>query len=465
MSQERDPSQPLVLLIGTLDKEGILSALKTAGWQYKIKRLDSSPENWASINSYFGTFNIRCALVKLTGISCELLTSLQYQDLRDRLLTNLALVPHIIFMHEELLSEEGDREGKDTNEESHIEWDTEDDLWPISIYTPSIETRKAAIEVLAARNLKVVPYRRNAELTVMASLFLADAEEGLLFRLYVPSGRLWANEIDRLLQLFRDYLSRIGHITVRLDQKRTEGGIVYAFFGPSGAGVDEGSIERSLAPQFQEFTEFLDLCVINPSLAEDILKSKNLDAREINGIMIRYAKEAKRIQVDLKHEREQKILSIRHRLESELIDVLPPSTDWNIVTALVDATVPTVPGISPALSNGGGHLNQITAAVNINYSPQIINAMNSIVASEIEGNVSLTNMDRTILDLVGRYAGNQELELTSALHELGDASVPNPSRLLAKQRLKAFLAQVGSKATDISIGLLQAYLEKKFGFS
>ena len=54
-------------------------------------------------------------------------------------------------------------------------------------------------------DITLIPYRGNADVTVMSLQFLEDALQNLLFRVYVPIGRLWANEVDRLLNLFREY--------------------------------------------------------------------------------------------------------------------------------------------------------------------------------------------------------------------------------------------------------------------
>jgi hypothetical protein len=104
MNEENDKLQQLVLLIGSIDSEGIRSTLKATGREYKIKRLDSSPDNWKSIVSLFEQFKIQCTVVKLTGSVYEYLVSLRYKDVRDALLEHLGQVPHAVFVHEEVLS-------------------------------------------------------------------------------------------------------------------------------------------------------------------------------------------------------------------------------------------------------------------------------------------------------------------------------------------------------------------------
>lgn len=467
MSEEYDESEPLVLLIGTIDSEGIRSTLKATGRQYKIKRLDSSPSNWDSIISLFESYKIQCAVVKLTGYVYEHFASPRYEDVRDALLKQLAQVPHAIFVHEEVIS--GNSENR-TLEDDEFEKEVEDhygDYLRSTLHQPQDDVRNAVNDLLMGYGLNVLPYTRNAELTVMASSFITGAEEGLLFRIYIPAGRLWADETDRLIQLFRDYLTRVARLSVRFDQHRTTQGIVYEFFHAANKG--EATVnDESLAIQFREFSQLLDLSVSDPAQAEALLRSKHVEPREVIPILTRYAKEAKRLQVDLKHEREQKVLAIQQRLESELVDALPTDVDWGTISALVNSAVPPLSGVSSALSSDQRPL-QLTAAtgssVTVNLKPQIVQAVNSVVAQEIEGDIHLTELDQKILQLIREHAADREPELTSAVHELADASAPKSDRLLAKQRLKAFLYQVGAKASEVGVGLLQAYLEKRFGLS
>lgn len=124
--------------------------------------------------------------------------------------------------------------------------------------------------------------------------------------------------------------------------------MAYEFF-TDPASQDVKNTEQTLSVQFQEFSKLLELSLTEQGQAELILRSKDIDPRDIVPILTRYAKEGKRIQVDMKHEREQKILSVRHRLESELVDGLPISTNSETIAALVDAVVPPSVDLMSAL--------------------------------------------------------------------------------------------------------------------
>ena len=466
-ASERASASPdrnrVVLLMGTIDSEGIRSTLKATGQRYVIKRLESGPHNWAKIVSLFDEMDIRCCALKLSGYAYENFLIDEYQPMAELLLQRVAGLPHAVFVHEELFS------GKPT--EDHVPAPKEDfeyfEYVHSGLHKPHESTRIGVNQLLLDYDLNVLPYKTNAELTLLASTFIAESQDGLLFRIYVPSGRLWANETDRLIQLFRDYLTRIAKTSVRLDQQRTAHGIFYEFFDADNNSTRPVS-DESLALQFQEFSRFLDLAVSNPEEAESILLTKNIDPREVVPILTRYAKEARRLQVDLKHEREQKVLAIQQRLESELVDSLPPSTDWNTVAKLVNSAVPQLDGVRsitgyekiPRLLPG-----DVASPMTVNFQPQIIQTVNAVIAQEIEGDIHLTDLDKQLLDLVSQHAGKDVTELQSAVRELADTSAPQSHRLMAKQRLKAFLHKLGSVASDVGTGLLLSYLEKRYGLN
>lgn len=434
--------EPLVLLIGNVNHEGVSSAIRTAGRQYKQKMLESKPENWSEIVRLFDEFHIESVLIKFAGHNFSRILRDEYRDLGIELLTKVGSVPNIVFVYENIIT------GKYTEED--------EDFW-----TPDEDERVAVFSMFEAHGITVLPYKKNAEVTVIATSFLKETEQNLIFRLYIPTARMWADETDRLLQMFRDYLGRVGGLSVRLDQYRTENGVIYEFFGDIPKG------ETGLATEFADFTKLLDLCASNQAAAEAILLAKNVSPREVIDILSRYGKEAKRLQVDLKHDRERKILGIRQRLESELVDVLPAGLNWLSVDALVESVVPSIRGTSSALLIDqsplrlAAHHNASQVTINLNY--QAIEAVNGIVAQEIRGDQHLTTNDLELLKLVQEHGGSNKSELASAVHELADKSAPSTGRLVARQKLKKFVAGLGSKAGDIATGLLQKYIETQLG--
>ncbi len=437
-----DPSTPLVLLLGWVDHEGILSSLKASARQYKKKVLDSLPENWDSISAYFDEFRVSCVLIKLTPNVCRLLVQDEYLEARARLFERVAGVPNLIFVFEDILvGEQGDQ--------------FREEYKP---YPPK-DVLEAALAYLRSCGLDFTPYRKNAEVTVAAASFLDDRERNLIFRLYVPKERLWSAEADRFLQLFQDYLSKVDSLAVRLDQKRTDHGVVYEFHGQLA------SDEPNLASEFRDFSDLMDLCASDVGAAASLLSSKSLDAKQVTAIVEKYAKEARRLQLDVKHEAESKSISIRHRLESELIDLAPSAADWHAINAFVESAVPQFGPKLPAPSHSMSSPTQTSRPPNVTYNirPQFIQTVNGIVAEEVHGNQHFAPELRQLLELIQTHVPANAKELETAVYEIADDSGKQVDRWKATQKVKAFLIEVGKKTGDVAFSVLQKYIENQLG--
>ncbi|TCW38411.1 hypothetical protein [Marichromatium gracile] len=442
---------PLFLLLGTADHEGVTSKLKSTNTQFKKKLLDSSIQNWNTIFYYYEKYQIKGTIVKLTPHTYRAIASEEYKELAERLFHEIAQHPNIVFVYEALLSGLAEDPHQDDKEEQNP-------LFGHYFGQPRDVTLEIVNSMMKKHCLNVMPYKKNAELTVLATSFLEQNENNLLFRLYVPSERMWALEADKLLQLFRDYLSKVSGVSSRLDQYQTNQGVIYEFFGESEDSA------RDIAEDFDEFSKFMDICASDPSKAKVILRDKSLAATSIINIVDRYSKEARRLHVDLRQERERKILSIRHRLESELTDALPVNLDWDVITSIVDDTIPQAGFLGSALSLAQSPL-KISGSENvaINLKPQIIQTVNGVVSQEIYGDQHIGHEAREILELINKYAENRKAELSSAVHEVLDPDAPKSDRLSAKQKLKGFLFGLGSKVTDAALEVLQKYIENQIG--
>jgi len=489
---DKNTSTPFFLFIGGSDHEGAVSKLKAAGFGYKKKLMESRVENWDTIVSLLSDDNLTGVLVKLRTHTYKLIANGRYAGAGERLFTALKKVPHIIFVHETCMfgtdDEEETGEGQQTDEEilSHDEltrlqaiyepvpdeddeWDWDDDLdrsagrWNYHGHVfepPSPDVRNHVNALLSKHDLNVVPYVKNAELTVMALAFIDQNEKNLIFRVYVPEGRIWAVESEKVLNLFRDYLSKVSGLNVRQDQYRTNKGTIYEFFG------DHTLDPSTLPTEFNDFSDLLDLCITAPDSASKLLHDKSISANVVTEIVQRYAKEARRLHVDLKHERERKILSIRQRMESELVDVVPVEADWNSLTQLVDSLVPPIGGVSSALgfnTHGNTTPNIVAGTVNLNYKPQLFEKVEGFVAQEVLGTQNFGTEAADLIRLISEHGGLRKAELISAVHEIEDADAHNEDRLTAAKKLKTFMFKVGEKIGDVGLELLKTYIEKQFG--
>lgn len=439
-----DPNKPLVLLLGWVDHEGVLSAIKTSGRQYKKKILNSVPENWSATADLFNQYRISSVIGKLPPQVLALIVQDPYREVGERLFAAIGLVPNQVYLFEDILG------GGESAEM----------IKQFGPY-PKREVIEEALAFLKRHNISVIPYSRRAEVTVMADAFLGETDKNLLFRLYVPTGRLWAGEVDRFLQLFQDYLVKVAHLQARLDQRRTEHGVVYEFHGIQRDG------QRSIEPEFHEFNNLMVLLQADVREAEALIASKGCNPREVGQIVARYAKEAKRLQLDIKHEAESKVLAIRHRLESELAEANVSFEEWGFVPALLEQAMPRAMGLMMGQEPFHGTLSPLPSAVSrnvtFNFRPQFINTVNGIVAEELNGNQHFAPELHRLLDLVGLHGGQDAKMLATAVYEVADKGVDRVDRLKAKQRLTAFLIEVGKRTGDIAFGVLQKYIETQIG--
>ena len=440
---------PFFLFLGAADREGVTSKLVTAGIDFQRKQLESSLANWMTINTLLANENLAGTLAKFTNRTFAVMSHDPHHAEVPNLFERIAARPHIVFLHESFFT------GKHTFVDDYLMPGDERSWEEETFGTISDDIRSEMFGLMQSADLNIITYTRNAELSVIASEFVDASARHLLFRIYVPNSRMWAGETEKILQLFRDYLNRVGGLSVRQQQSSTRHGIVYEFFG------DQTVSPTTLPVQFEHFSHFLDECATDPDSARKTLTRLNLDQRVVSDIVDRYSREARRLQIDLKHERERKLLSIRHRMEAELVDQIGSIDQLGDVEQLVDLIVPR---ISPASAKAVLGAPMISAgSITVNLQPQIISSVTGIVAHEVSGTQNFGPESAELLELIRLHAGANAPELTSALYELEDTDAKAEARITARQKLKSFLFKLGDKATGVAVGVLQTYIERKIG--
>jgi hypothetical protein len=445
---EPRPNARVVLLLGAINDDGISSTIHTSGREFRHRVLHSTSANWEKITALFTEVAVEAVIAKVSLKTLTFLGRQDYDPARERLFSRVLKTPHQLFIFEDVLSGKQHGEGSAKEEEVTPEFNM--------LSSSDIGRAIRGRQILLDSGLTLVPYRRRAEVTVAAQAFLEDNDNGVLFRIYVPAGRIWAGEVDHVLSLFRDYLAKVAKVKARLDHVRTNRGVLYIFYG-------DGELSADAVPStFDDFSRFLDLCAVDAGAAETLLRQRTLSQPEIVEIITRYSKEARRLRVDLRHEWEVRALSIRHRLESELVDVVRTEGDLAKLGQSIDGILPSN-SLTAAGFLSGDHALLSRASITINIQPQYIERVTGIVASELRGPVTLNQHDEQLLDLFNQLGGSTEAQLVSQLAELSDESAPNSGRIRAGQTIKAFLIRATDKIGELAAGVLQAYIEKKMG--
>lgn len=395
--------------VGTVLSESVTSKIRTAGSTYVSKSLSSTPRNWGRIVELVEHPDLTGTLVKLTARDFARIVSHDYAPAADAIFERLVTKPYLLLVHEEVMSPrdleltsgvqierqsdwEGETEWGEVTDWDGVEWN---DLAAREYFgrLPK-ELRERVQQRLASHGLTVTTYKRNAEASVFATAFVEDTLNNLLFRIYVPAGRLYEDEFARLLELFHDWLGAVKGQTVRQSGYRTPSGRVVEFFGEPGMTAD------TVSDELQEFARFLNL-VEDAASAEEMLQGMGVAPARASELVQKYARAARRVLVDTKHTRERLILGIQQQLESELVDELPEVATSELGD-LVGRLVPTSPfEASPATRGLSGSANQLGAQTGSSslINVQIIQRVEGIVAQNLNGPVTLGRQRRTSSNL------------------------------------------------------------------
>jgi hypothetical protein len=208
-----------------------------------------------------------------------------------------------------------------------------------------------------------------------------DDTTNLLLRIYIPSERLYAAEAHELLSLFRDWLIATWGRGIRQAGYHTALGEMYEFF------ADASVLDSDLHNEFNRFSDFLGLCTGNPSAAVDMLAAGKLGRVSSADLVARFAKEVRRLQIDLRHERERRILSIRHDIEEQLLESgfdLPEGGSSDISTLLEHLVPGATTSASLAILAAPWSVSAPTTVI-VNIEPQIISAIESTIIQNVQG--------------------------------------------------------------------------------
>lgn len=431
---------------------------------YRKKLLSSKPENWTEIATLIKAPQNIGTLLVLTGHDYDTICSPPYREVARDLLDSLVGRPHVIFVHEAvfLTPEQRRSQASETVERASLvdvnpRFDYEDYFGMTKdefFGEISQEKRDRVNSMLRERGLNVVPYQTNVERSIMASAFIEDNERHLLFRLYVPNGRLYAQEAETLLRLFREWLGQTGRRGVRQEGYSTTAGQVIEFF--SDEGVPEGGITR----YFEDFSLFLDVCVSDPDQAIEQLTRTGIDASAAGAIVSRFATQARRLTLDLKQRREERALSLKHQFENLMLEA--DKGRGRDIDEIIDAMLP------PAVTGGivqADPSTPIQPVLMTNYQPQFISQVSGTVVQSVAGTVHLGPEAHALLELIASYGGEDRAALETAVHELEDEGARGGDRITARARLKRFLADLGNRGMAVGLDVLQKYIEHKVGVS
>lgn len=461
------------LLLDSVDRGTIQTVLQTNGYYRHTKLLKSSPKNWESICDLIENENSNnndlIIIGKLTEHTLFRMCLPQYEEVVERLLSLLKKNKHILFIFKDNMF------GNYTHfvnidekvEMPQFELDPENDIKFESYYLNYVSRWINGYDVKCSedeyvekvnnlvtrlnRELKVLPYEKLIDVEISGQNFIESIAEGMLFRVYIPNERIWSNEFTKFINLFRDYSSAFSNEEFKILQNKTDFGVVCSVYSNTNLPAEKINV------LYKDFTQFMELCVSNPDEAEKILTDlANIDEAKKKNILAKYIKESQRLILDIKQEREIKILNIKHRLQNEINEV----EITEVVEKYIQDSIPIGQGFSNISSP-----TQIIQNQKIYINSQVIEKVDGIVSKEINGNITFTNEEIQFEQLIEKYVSDfkEKTELQNGLFELKDPGSSKETKRASWQKLQGFLGKVADKVGEVGVSLLTKYLEQQIG--
>jgi len=320
-------------------------------------------------------------------------------------------------------------------------------------------------------------------------------EADLLFHVYIPKTELYAEQRRETLRHFREYLANVEGQDIRQEDFSGQNGETVSFY------VAPGQPRPPLEEKIQEFANFVDHCAHSPERAITHLTRIGLPRQSSATVVTSYAKRFHRMEMDLRHERANRINALEQQLESELLDkggdphgiatlrmsirsaleqAVPPPTAAAAMPSLSAADrAPLDTGPSgtsqPPTGPGTGRTIQgiVRASVSAEavvrdqqvYSadPTVPTIVYNLAINSVRGTEHFGPAARRLLGLIEGYGNEENGPLRSALHEIEDPGIPAKTKTAASRLLTAFLADLASKVPDIGTDALAQYLEARPG--
>ncbi|MDT0331019.1 hypothetical protein [Nocardiopsis lambiniae] len=445
-----EEKKKIFLFLGSFPQAGLQNKLKLSDVWYATKLPESSPENWHKITQILKSSELIGVVGKFGRSTYRRLASEEYESASKELLSALSKVAHVIFIHEDIIN------GDDTPYDKIFDYGGNAYAYEDHLAQIPKEQTESANALLKEHGVQVTAYKKNSELHVLADSFIEDLENNLLFRIYIPKGRIYSNEMSRLLELFQEWLTSAKKEKIRRDGYRTSSGQVIEFFSERNFDGD------GVSGEIEEFSRFLDICSY-PEEASRVLQGIGVDQSTATEMVRRYSKEVRRLRVDIKQEREQRILQIRHRMESEIIDEpITSSIQWHAVGGLIASMIPDQPrDISSVMRHQIFSPNESGGHIQINQ--QIIERAYGEVTQNIAGTQHFGPDAQALIELIRTHGEAQEIDLIASVHELSDDEARTAERLTAKQKLKSFLLRSRDQIESTAFGIAQSYIESQMG--
>ncbi|MEQ1822047.1 MAG: hypothetical protein ABL949_06040 [Fimbriimonadaceae bacterium] len=443
---EERGTKPLLLLLSIDWNVAYTATAKRVGRHVTRRELHSSPANWQKIVDQIRQEAGKNPIIvcRLTEYSLLRSCAPEYKSSLFDLLAAMKAEKHLLMMHSGLLG--GDLYfldkkrsftvyGSDDKESKRKATELELKAKEYGVQGTGPKIREALIELvqyIRSMDLNIRPYQMRYDAVSVIASFIQDPEDfGDVIRIFIPRSLASRRELERLIELVREYCSQIGLSGITVSRQDTATGAHFTFSG----GLASGSTLASIEVIFREFGNFLSLCTAEPKDAKTALVTAGVDPTIAGDLVDLVSKEGRRLKLDLAYTKEKGELDIKYKATESLFGLEAESSTVG-------------QQISP--------LTQVVYSGTINLITQVGDRAMAIVTGDV-ANVQ-GDLVRFISD---NSEGMEQMALVADSAAIADPEVASPEKVSAYNRIKRFLGKHSDKFEDVAIKVFLKWMEDK----
>lgn len=262
--------------------------------------------------------------------------------------------------------------------------------------------------------------------------FWKSNNENIVFQRYFLRSQKYADEMEKFLCLFEDYILHIKEIQIKVEHFRTAEGIVFTI-----RSDNEKIAKDNFNNSVRDFGNFLNVCDYDVDTAKSLLKKENnkINDKELDYIVQKYCTEVRRLKIDIKHEYERKMLDAKQRFEN---DMLLEIEDFQVNEMIRENTVNALPVL----------IQQYNAPIYVN-----------------SGTINYNENDVQLQELFKKYSETkiEYAELIQQLNMLKDKGITREHKEGAFEKMKRFLKNNSVEIAGQVVSILLEYITSLLG--
>ena len=279
--------------------------------------------------------------------------------------------------------------------------------------------RQIVSDLRSRSDFNVVPYFSEKDLYSYLEDCIGNGSN-IVYNHYVLRSQLLADELDRLLSLFEEFLTVVRGFRVKFEKETSTDGIIYTIRSNSPELTRDNCVDI-----IKEFTDLVIAVSEGKADIDKLIDEYNLPFDKAESIIRKYSFEYKKLILELKYELQDKTLKLRKNAELECLMRSTMVQDQQMLLEKYRDPSTVL----------------IAETVNIfNSDKQILNM--------IEGDFHYTSNDEAIISMIQQCVktNQSQEELISALKTLKDEGIDVRVRKKERSKLVRFLSKVGDMA-------------------